>query len=134
MALGVEHEDLVGPGEVALDLVDPVLVHLAGPVHPPQEDAAHRLVRAQFPERNAVDRATLDIPPYTYIGITGSSSSGRSTLLKLMNGLILPSEGSVRYDDVPVSLYLPRELRRQIAADVNYARRYFHLLSKYGLH
>lgn len=85
----------------------------------PRRRALLRLENVSFrydgATRNAVDRATLDIPPYTYIGITGSSSSGRSTLLKLMNGLILPSEGSVRYDDVPVSLYLPRELRRQIA-------------------
>lgn len=85
----------------------------------PRRRALLRLENVSFrydgATRNAVDRATLDIPPYTYIGITGSSSSGRSTMLKLMNGLILPSEGSVRYDDVPVSLYLPRELRRQIA-------------------
>ena len=92
---------------------------IAGTRALPRRRALLRLENVSFrydgATRNAVDRATLDIPPYTYIGITGSSSSGRSTLLKLMNGLILPSEGSVRYDDVPVSLYLPRELRRQIA-------------------
>jgi ATP-binding cassette subfamily C protein LapB len=65
--------------------------------------------------RNAVDGVTLDIPPYAYIGITGNTSSGRSTLLKLMNGLVVPSEGCIRYDGVPLSVYLPRELRRQIA-------------------
>lgn len=65
--------------------------------------------------RNSIDRVTLEIPPTAYIGITGPTSAGRSTLLKLLNGLLTPSEGSIRYDGVPLRLYAPQELRRQIA-------------------
>jgi ATP-binding cassette, subfamily C, bacterial LapB len=65
--------------------------------------------------RNAVDRVTLELAPNRYIGITGATSSGRSTLLKLLNGLLTPSEGSIRYDGVPLRLYTPQDVRRQIA-------------------
>jgi len=65
--------------------------------------------------RNAVDGVSLDVSARSYIGIVGETSSGRSTLLKVMNGLLTPAEGRVRYDDVPLSAFAPQELRRQIA-------------------
>ena len=65
--------------------------------------------------RNVVDGVSLEVPARTYIGITGQTSSGRTTLLKLLNGLLTPHEGSIRYDDVPLCLFAPQELRRQIA-------------------
>lgn len=64
---------------------------------------------------NVVDRLSLEVPPRAYIGLTGQTSSGRTTLLKLMNGLLTATEGSIRYDDIPVTLYAPQDLRRQIA-------------------
>ena len=65
--------------------------------------------------RNLVDGLSLNVPPGAYIGITGQSGSGRSTLLKLLNGLLTPTAGSIRYDGVPLSLYQSENLRRQIA-------------------
>lgn len=58
---------------------------------------------------------SLDLPPGTYIGITGQGGAAASSLLKLMNGLVTPAEGRVRYDNVPLSLYEPQSLRRGIA-------------------
>jgi ATP-binding cassette, subfamily C, bacterial LapB len=63
----------------------------------------------------AVDSVTIDLPPQSYIAITGPMSSGRKTLLKLMNGSLTPAAGSIRYDDVPIAFYAAQELRRQIA-------------------
>ncbi|MFM9862328.1 MAG: peptidase domain-containing ABC transporter [Micropepsaceae bacterium] len=71
--------------------------------------------RYEGAKRNAVDRVTLEVPPGAYIGIAGPISSGRSTLLQLLTGLLTPSEGSIRYDGVPLRLYAPRDLRRQVA-------------------
>ncbi|NOT42271.1 MAG: ATP-binding cassette domain-containing protein [Alphaproteobacteria bacterium] len=71
--------------------------------------------RYEGAKRNVVDRVTLEVPPGAYIGIAGPISSGRSTLLKILNGLLTPSEGSIRYDGVPLRLYAPQELRRQVA-------------------
>jgi ATP-binding cassette subfamily C protein LapB len=65
--------------------------------------------------RNAVDGVSLDVPARSYIGIVGETGSGRSTLLKLMNGLLVPQEGRLRFDDVPLSALAPHALRRRIA-------------------
>ena len=65
--------------------------------------------------RNAVDGVSLEVPARSYIGIVGETGSGRTTLLKVMNALLTPHEGRVRYDDVPLSALAPQELRRQIA-------------------
>jgi ATP-binding cassette, subfamily C, bacterial LapB len=86
---------------------------------PRQMNGALRFERVSFrydgAPRNAVDELTLDVPPRTYVGITGPTGSGRTTLLKLANGLLTPTSGSVRFGGVPVCLHAPRELRRQIA-------------------
>lgn len=64
--------------------------------------------------RNALTNVSLAIPSNTYIGLTGSTSSGRSTLLKVLAGMLAPTEGSVRYDNVPVGLYDGAGYRRQV--------------------
>ncbi len=66
-------------------------------------------------DRDVVSNVSLFVPPRGYIGITGNTSSGRSTLLKLASGLLTPTAGGIRYDDVPLCIYDPQELRRQIA-------------------
>ncbi|MBR2009482.1 MAG: ATP-binding cassette domain-containing protein, partial [Peptococcaceae bacterium] len=38
---------------------------------------------------------TLDIMPGEFISLVGSSGGGKTTMLKLMNGLLLPDTGSV---------------------------------------
>jgi len=71
--------------------------------------------RHQKASRNTVDDVSLDVPARSYIGIVGATSSGRTTLLKVMNGLLTPHEGRVRYGGVPLSAFAPQALRRQIA-------------------
>lgn len=65
--------------------------------------------------RKVIDNVSFEVAPFTYVGITGQTSSGRTTLLKVLNGLLTPTEGSIRYDDVPLCLYAAEELRRKIA-------------------
>lgn len=65
--------------------------------------------------RDAVDGVTINIPRHSYIAITGPTSSGRTTLLKLLNGSLTPTSGSIRFDDIPLAFHAPQELRRQIA-------------------
>jgi ATP-binding cassette subfamily C protein LapB len=92
---------------------------LAGDLALPPDGAVLTLENVSFryegARGNAIDGVTLDVPLGAYIGITGQISSGRSTLLRLLNGLLSPSRGSVRYGGVPICLYSPQDLRRQIA-------------------
>ena len=43
----------------------------------------------------AIDGLSLDIPRGQFVAILGHNGSGKSTLAKLLNGLYLPTEGSV---------------------------------------
>jgi ATP-binding cassette subfamily C protein LapB len=98
------------------DLTPPMVGEIA---FPSSKSGALRLENVSFrypgATRNAVDGVCLDVPARSYIGIVGETSSGRSTLLKLMNGLLTPQAGRVRFDDVPLSALVPQEVRRRIA-------------------
>lgn len=105
--------------EAKLRGLDELVPQLAGDRLLPDRPAPLSLEGVSFryegAARNAVDRVTLELPPDRYIAITGATSSGRSTLLKLLNGLLTPTEGSIRYAGVPLRLYEPQDLARQIA-------------------
>jgi phosphonate transport system ATP-binding protein len=59
----------------------------------------------------AVDNVTLDVPPGQMVGIIGRSGAGKSTLLRLLNRLLDPTGGSVRFKSVDVTALKGRELR-----------------------
>ncbi len=49
-------------------------------------------------EKQALHEATLNINKGEFIGIIGHTGSGKSTMIQLMNALILPTSGSVTVD------------------------------------
>ena len=49
-----------------------------------------------------------------YVAITGPSGGGKTTLLKVLIGLLTPSEGEVLIDDVPLGRFGARALRDQV--------------------
>ena len=67
----------------------------------------------------------LTIEPGDYIAITGPSGGGKSTLAKIILGLIDPTEGQVLVDGRPLPQYGRRAFRQHVAAvlqdDVLYA-------------
>jgi len=56
----------------------------------------------------------LRIEPGATVGITGSNTSGKSTLLHLMAGLLHPQSGRVFMDGQDIESFAPEVLRRQI--------------------
>ena len=56
----------------------------------------------------------LDIEPGRTIAIVGRSGCGKTTLVKLLSGLIEPTSGSIHYDRVDMRTLNYRDLRRQI--------------------
>jgi NHLM bacteriocin system ABC transporter peptidase/ATP-binding protein len=61
---------------------------------------------------------SLQIPAGGRVAVTGASGSGKSTLARLIVGLIIPREGSVRFDDVDLTR-LPGPLLRSAVAYVD---------------
>ncbi|MFD3257375.1 energy-coupling factor transporter ATPase [Paenibacillus lentus] len=57
-------------------------------------------VSFHYPLRDAIIRnLSFQIHPGEYLAIVGTNGIGKSTVAKLMNGLLQPTEGEVRYKD-----------------------------------
>ena len=59
---------------------------------------------------------SLHIAPGEHVAITGSSGGGKTTLAKILLGLIEPTSGEVLVDGVPLALHGRRAFREQVAA------------------
>ena len=62
----------------------------------------------------AVDDFTLTIPARQTTVFVGSSGCGKTTLLRMINCMVIPSAGEVRIDGVDVAAGSPVQLRRSI--------------------
>ncbi len=56
-------------------------------------------VSKSYLSHKAIDDVSIDLAKGKVTGIVGENGSGKSTTLKLMAGLILPSNGSLRVDE-----------------------------------
>ena len=56
----------------------------------------------------------LDIEPGKMVVITGGDESGKTTLVKLLSGILEPSRGQVFIDGENISVYDPTQLKRSI--------------------
>ena len=88
-----------------------VSVHLRGVVHL-YEQAGEDIV--------ALRGVDLDIGPGEMVAVLGPSGMGKSTVLRLLAGLIRPSAGQVLVDDVNLALQSTEELQALRALDVSY--------------
>ena len=57
-----------------------------------------RDVKVKFGDHDALAKATMSIPARKKVAIVGPSASGKSTLLRLLQGLLKPNEGLVEVD------------------------------------
>ena len=55
-----------------------------------------------FGEKRALDHVSLTIPEGCSYGLLGSNAAGKSTLMRLMNGICRPTEGEILVDGKPV--------------------------------
>ena len=63
-----------------------------------------------------LENVNLTIEPGEWVTIVGPSGGGKTTLVKIMLGLVEPTSGEVLIDDVPLSSIGVRAYRQQIAA------------------
>lgn len=62
----------------------------------------------------AVDDLSLDIEDGEFVAFIGTSGSGKTTALRMLNRMIEPTSGTITIDDKDVSSMNPVELRRSI--------------------
>ena len=51
---------------------------------------------------NVLDKFSIDIPKGRIVGLLGPNGCGKSTLIKLISGLLQPNGGEIRVDGEPV--------------------------------
>ncbi|PPA81379.1 energy-coupling factor transporter ATPase [Brevibacillus laterosporus] len=73
-------------------------------------------------EKEALSHISFTIPSGSFVGIIGQTGSGKSTLIQHLNGLIKPSEGTVRIGEMVVTptTKKTRNLRRQVGLVFQY--------------
>jgi ATP-binding cassette subfamily C protein len=53
--------------------------------------------------KNVIDSLSLDIPKGSVIGFVGATGSGKTTLVDILLGLLIPQSGSILVDDIPLN-------------------------------
>jgi ABC-type multidrug transport system ATPase subunit len=72
-------------------------------------------VRKLFGQVVAVDRVDVSIEPGTFVGLIGHNGAGKSTCLRMLMGLLRPSEGQVFVDGVDTAAE-PLKARMRLGA------------------
>lgn len=101
-------EDESRPSHLVLAHHDPVSVTLKG-IKLKYEDALVPI----FTD------VTMSIPAGSRVCLQGPSGTGKTSLLKLLAGLIEPTEGSVEFNQVDIQQIRPTELRKTIGLYLN---------------
>ncbi|CAN5150046.1 ATP-binding cassette domain-containing protein [soil metagenome] len=74
-----------------------------------------RGVSKRFPDGTlAVDDFTLVLPARKITVLVGSSGSGKTTVLRMINRMVDPTSGSITIDDEDIATVEPVQLRRRI--------------------
>ena len=68
-------------------------------------------VSRRFGAKSAVADVSLAVAPGSFVGVIGRSGAGKSTLLRMVNRLVDPTAGSIRFGSLDVGALRGRDLR-----------------------
>src|SRR5580765_6503599 len=95
---------------------------------PPPHVVELRDVRLSFEEKQVLDNVSLQVEPLDRFVIMGKSGSGKSTILRLILGILQPDRGSVFFKQFEVSRLNRRKLQ-QVRTQIGMVYQYSALLS-----
>ena len=87
-----------------------------------------RDVRLQFEEKKVLDGVSLKVEPLQRLVVMGQSGSGKSTILRLILGILQPTAGAVFFKQFEISRLRRRKLQ-QIRSRIGMVYQYSALLS-----
>ncbi len=110
-ALDQVYEDFVASSKTAIDLPTGGTSVLR-----PERAVVLDRVSYSYPEhsRTALKDVSLEIRTCTTVGIVGGTGAGKTTLVDMILGLLTPSSGEIRIDDVPLGIENMRPWQRAI--------------------
>jgi len=62
----------------------------------------------------ALDRVSLKIPRGQFCAVIGPSGAGKSTLLHTVNGMVMPSTGTILFSSIPITRKTLKQIRPRI--------------------
>lgn len=87
-----------------------------------------REVRLQFDEKVVLDGVSVEVEPQDRLVVMGQSGSGKSTILRLILGILAPTSGSVFFKQFEISRLKRRKLQ-QVRTQIGMVYQYSALLS-----
>ncbi len=87
-----------------------------------------RDVRLRFDEKEVLEGVSLEIEPLERVVIMGQSGSGKSTILRLILGILPPTSGSIFFKQFEISRLNRRKLQ-QVRSQIGMVYQYSALLS-----
>ena len=87
-----------------------------------------RDVQLQFDDKKVLEGVSLQVEPYDRLVVMGQSGSGKSTILRLVLGILAPTSGSVFFKQFEISRLKRRKLQ-QIRTQIGMVYQYSALLS-----
>jgi len=95
---------------------------------PPPNVVELRDVRLRFDEKLVLDGVSLRVEPLDRVVVMGQSGSGKSTILRLILGILQPNRGSVFFKQFEISRLNRRKLQ-QVRTQIGMVYQYSALLS-----
>ena len=78
---------------------------------PPPPRAALRDIRKRYGAVEALRGVTLELGAGKVLGLVGDNAAGKSTLMKVLAGAVIPDSGEIVLDGKPVAFTSPRDAR-----------------------
>jgi phospholipid/cholesterol/gamma-HCH transport system ATP-binding protein len=95
---------------------------------PPPDVVELREVKLSFDEKKVLDGVSLHVEPLDRLVIMGQSGSGKSTILRLILGILRPTSGSVFFKQFEISRLNRRKLQK-VRTQIGMVYQYSALLS-----
>jgi len=71
-------------------------------------------VSVTYEDKKALDDVSFSIAPHTKTAIIGPTGAGKTQLLTVLTGLIIPEVGLVKYDDIELTQYASTSFFKQV--------------------
>ncbi|WP_336249730.1 ABC transporter ATP-binding protein [Stomatohabitans albus] len=95
--------------------------------------STHALTK-QFKNRKVVDSVSMTVPTGTVYGLIGPKDAGKSTLIRMILGLLPPTSGQVDVLGTPMNRHNAKQLVNRIGAMVDGPPGYNHLTASENMH